>query len=315
MKGENEAMSQENFKPNETQPQDTPNSVEMETVENIVMVPIEKINVPRERVTSVWSPELEEEFLESIKTKGILKPLDLMEVEGELWLVDGLHRLLAAEKLGIPRVPCRIKKGSIEALLIENIIVNRQRGKSNPAQEAECLAFLVYKRNFPLENAAKQLGLSPSWAKKLLKISTLPDEIKDLIKHGKIPVTGAFYIADLPSATEQIQLARDAANWNYSVEQIKARVAQLLNPDLEPQQGSYTFTSNGKPQKIPIRCEFCHNEIPEGLKGYKWICPQCEALLYDLYQGYQQALTQIQQQKQPAQPEPAEGPRETHTPP
>ncbi|RLC85631.1 MAG: hypothetical protein DRJ03_11175, partial [Chloroflexi bacterium] len=307
-------MNEENFKPNETRPQDTPNTAEMETVENIVMVPIEKINVPRERVTSVWSPELEEEFLESIKTKGILKPLDLMEVEGELWLVDGLHRLLAAEKLGIPKVPARIKKGSIETLLIENIIVNRQRGKSNPAQEAECLAFLVYKRRFPLENAAKQLGLSPSWAKKLLKISTLPDEIKDLIKHGKIPVTGAFYIADLPSATEQIQLARDAANWNYSVEQIKARVAQLLNPDLEPQQGSYTFTSNGKPQKIPLRCRYCGKELPDYGKQYIWICTECEQLAADLIQSYKQALTQIQQQKQPAQPEPAEGPRETHTP-
>jgi len=266
----------------------------------IVYVEIDKINVPRERVTSVWSPEIEEEFIESISAKGILKPLDIMEVDGQLWLVDGLHRLTAAEKLNFKTVPCLIKKGTIEDLLIHNLIVNRQRGKSNPAQEAEVLAFLVHKRGFPLENAAKQLGLSLNWAKKLLRVATLPEEIKDYIKQGKIPITGAFHLTNLPSAAEQISVARDAANYNYNAYQIKARVAQLLNPDVEPEPGQYTFTANGKPKKIPIRCEFCGTELPEAGRHYRWLCAECEPLLYDLYRGYINALKQYQQ----TQPQP-----------
>jgi len=266
----------------------------------IVDVPIDKINVPRERVTSVWSPEIEEEFIESIRAKGILKPLDIMEVDGQLWLVDGLHRLTAAEKLNFKTVPCIIKKGSIEDLLITNIIVNRQRGKSNPAQEAECLAFLVHKRGFPLENAAKQLGFSLNWAKKLLRVAQLPEEIKDYIKQGKLPITGAFHLTNLPSTTEQITVARDAVTYNYNAYQIKARVAQLLNPDIEPEAGEYTFTPKGEPKKIPIRCEFCGTELPEAGRHYRWMCSECEPLLFDLYRGYQKALQQAtQQQPQP----------------
>jgi len=256
----------------------------------IVMVDTSQINVPKERVTSVWDPEIEEEFEKSIVAKGVLEPVELLKIDGDLWLTDGLHRLVIAEKLGIPHIPAIIKEGSLEDLLIENLIRNRQRGKSNPAQEAEVLDYLIRVRGFPLENASKQLGLSADWAKKLLKIATLPDEIKDYLKRGQIPVTGAFYIADLTSASDQISVARDAAKWSYSAYQIKARVTQKINPDFQPEQGETTFTANGKPSRIPIRCRFCASELPDTGKNYVWVCPDCEELAAELLAGYHKAL-------------------------
>jgi ParB/RepB/Spo0J family partition protein len=259
----------------------------------IKLIEVSRINVPRERVTSVWSPDMETEFLNSIKAKGILKPLDVIDINGAYWLTDGLHRLLAAEKLAMLKVPCHIKKGSLEDLLIENIIMNRQRGKSNPAQEAETLSYLVTTRKYPLATAALQMGFSTPWAKKLLRLAGLPDEVKDLIKHGKLPVTGAFYIADLPTPQEKLSVARDASTYNYNAHQIKTRVAQLLNPDVTPHQGDYTFNSKGRPKRIPIRCRFCTEELPHVGKQYVWVCSKCEKLAAELIDGYNRALTQI----------------------
>lgn len=238
------------------------------------MVPIDRINVPRERVTSVWDPSIETEFMDSVKAKGILEDTALLLIDGQLWLTDGLHRVEAMEKLGASEIPAKIKKGNLADLIIENIIRARQRGKSNPAQEAEVLDLLCNKRGFPLENAAKQMGMSIGWAKKLLKIARLPDEIKDLLKHGKIPITGSFYIADLPKSTDQLRVARDADFYNYSAAQIKVRVWQLLNPDVDPEEGTYTFTNKGKPTPIPITCHFCPNDI-SGKDSYIWICGDC----------------------------------------
>jgi ParB/RepB/Spo0J family partition protein len=253
----------------------------------VYLVPTRLINVPRERVTSVWDPALQEEFEESVKSKGILEPVRLLLIDGEVWLRDGLHRIELAEKLKMDLIPALLHIGSTDDLLIENIISNRQRGKSNPAQEAEVLAYLVKKRNFPLDTAANQLGLSPDWARKLLRIATLPDDVKDLIKHGKIPVTGAFYICDLDHPDQQSSVARDAAAYSYNAYQIKARVWALINPDRPAEEGSFTFTQNGKPQKIPMRCAFCGDELPETGKAYVWIDAKCEALLRDLYSYYQ----------------------------
>lgn len=268
----------------------------------VVMVPLGKINVPKERVTSVWDPEIEKEFEESVKTKGILEPLRLLDVDGELWLTDGLHRLLKAEQLHMAQVPALIKTGTVEDLLIENLIVNRQRGRSNPAQEAEVLAYLVEQRNFPLETAAKQMGLSIEWARKLMKISRLPEQIKDYLKAGKIPVTGAIYLVDLESPLEQISVARDAALYEYTAYQVKARVGQLLNPDKEPEQGDYAFTKNGAPQKIPLRCRFCAAVLPDVGKQYIWVCGECEQLAASLISDYQKILKAETQTGPPSPP-------------
>lgn len=281
----------------------------MPKLEKIKYVDIADISVPRERVTSVWDPAIEEEFRESVKAKGILEPVNLLNIDGQLWLVDGLHRLQIAEKMGMSKVPALIKKGGLEDLLIENIIRARQRGKSNPAQEAEVLDLLCTKRGFPLENASKQMGMSLGWAKKLLKIARLPDEIKDRLKHGKIPVTGAFYIADLPSAADQLSVSKDAEFYNYSAAQIKARVWQLLNPDIEPKEGSYAFTEKGKPQAIPLTCHFCGAELPSKGAPYVWTCEGCEKLARETIQYY--LKTYVKTPPPPSTETPITSPRDT----
>lgn len=274
--------------------------------QSIVYVSTREINVPRERVTSVWDPALLEEFEESVKAKGILEPVQLLKIKGELWLTDGLHRIQIAEKYKIDKVPVIIKDGSTEDLLIENIIRNRQRGKSNPAQEAEVLDFLVNKRGFPLENASRQIGCSVSWAKKLLRISGLPEETKDFIKHGRIPVTGAFFIADLPDPQSQLLVSRDAAEYNYNAHQIKARVGQLLNPDVEPDQGDFKFNSEGKPARVPIRCKYCGEALPQVGKQYIWVCGKCEELTQDLYKYYARTYQTPQTETPGSSPNPPE---------
>jgi ParB family chromosome partitioning protein len=261
-------------------------------VNDVVMVSLASIQVPRERVTSVWTPEIESEFEQSIKSKGILSPVSLLDIDGALWLIDGLHRLGMAERLGLSEIPAIVKKGSLEDLLIENLIANRQRGKSNPAEEADVLAYLVEKRGFPLETASSQLGLSPDWSRKLLKIARLPESVKDLIKNGKIPVTGAIYLGDLEDPRALESVAKDAALYEYTAYQIKARVSQLLNPDQEPEQGDVTFTPNGKPQRIPIRCRYCGEELPDVGKQYIWICGRCEKDAAGLLRDYYQALAE-----------------------
>jgi ParB family chromosome partitioning protein len=268
--------------------------------QTVTYVAVADINVPRERVTSVWDPAIQEEFLESVRTKGILEPVTLMRIDGQLWLIDGLHRLEAAEKLRMDKVPAIVIEGSLEELLIQNIIRNRQRGKSNPAQEAEVLALLVEKKGYPLEMAAKQLGMSESWAKKLLKISFLPDQVKDQLKHGKIPVTGAFYLADLPRPEDQIAVAKDAEFYNYNAEQIKRRVWQILNPDVEPEPGEITFTPEGKPARVPLTCHFCGAVLSE-TDSYVWICAECLSLARDTIDYYHKTYTQKPVENQPSQ--------------
>lgn len=253
-------------------------------------VPVGLINVPKERVTAVYDAALEEEFFNSVESQGVKDDVQLWLIEGGLWLDDGLHRILAAEKLGFSSVPAKIQKGSVADLLMSNIVHARQRGRSNPAQESDVLAKLVNDMHFPMSTAAAKMGLSPDWARKLLKVSRLPLQIKDLLKDGRLPVTGAFYIADLPNAHSQLKVASNAATWGYSVEQIKAAVSQELNPDVEPQEGEYKIEPTGRPTRIPLRCHFCRRELPGHGKQYVWCCDECEKLAADMLNTYYKTL-------------------------
>lgn len=44
-------------------------------------------------------------FVSDVKQNGIQEPIKYVEHEGQLYVVDGYHRLAAARQLGINKVP------------------------------------------------------------------------------------------------------------------------------------------------------------------------------------------------------------------
>ena len=161
------------------------------------MLPVDSIKVPDLRVTSVLDADLLAELEESITRQGILQPLQVEQVGEELWLVDGLHRLLVAKRLGWEEIPCIISPGTQEGVLLKNLVVNRQRGKSNPAQEAKLIRYLREEGGLPLERIASITGLSVSWTRRLHAISFLPPGVLDLVGAGKLGASIALELLPL----------------------------------------------------------------------------------------------------------------------
>ena len=211
----------------------------------IQMIEIDKILIPEERVTSIVDEETMRELEESIKERGILQPLSLMDVDGKLILIDGLHRLLVAKKLGIKKVPCLVKKGTEKDLLIENLIVNRQRGRSDPIGEATVLSTLINEYNMSLSQACKALKISETTARRYLQILKLPDEVKQLVRMQKLGLGCAYWISKLPDREQQISVAHDAVAYGYTEQMCRARVLQLMRPDFTPEDTGYSFTPEG----------------------------------------------------------------------
>ncbi len=55
------------------------------------------IKVPEVRVTSRWDSDALAEFKASIAAIGILEPPVCIESDGDLFLVDGLHRVVVGD--------------------------------------------------------------------------------------------------------------------------------------------------------------------------------------------------------------------------
>ena len=242
--------------------------------EKVEWVPPDDIMIPDVRVTSVVEEDKMLELTESIKEHGILQPIQVAEVEGQLILIDGLHRLIAAKRLGLQKVPIIKKPAKMDEVLIYNLIVNRQRGRSNPAQEAEIIKTLVDEYGMEVKDVAKQLGMSKAKATKLYKIASLPDEVKAWLANGDLPTEGAYFLTFLDSRDKIIDVARDAVTYDYTVEQIKARVQQELNPQTEAEPGGWSFTPAGEPVRQPFICALCGKPIEDNAV-YAWFHPEC----------------------------------------
>ena len=164
------------------------------------------------------------ELADSIREKGVLTPIILRNVKNKPYLyeiVAGERRFRAAQKAGLSKIPALVKdlsdKNAMEIALIENV----QRENLNPIEEAEGYENLMQKCQYSLQDVSKLIGKSESYIRNLMRINSLPESVKNLIKDGKISASHARTIAvsDNPE-----QLAHDIINNKLSVAETQSRV-------------------------------------------------------------------------------------------
>jgi len=239
---------------------------------------IDEIMVPDLRITSQLDPHIMDELRESINRDGILQPLQIALVGDKLWLEDGLHRLALAKELGIERVPVIIHRGTEGEVMVRNLILNRQRGKSNPAQEAQVIRCLIEEDGKSGEEVSQLTGVSEGWVSRLYAISKLPDRVLQMLADGLIGVTAVAHLVRLESPDDQLQVAQDAVNWRYTESLVKQRVADIIGARQEVKPGETAFGAKGEPIIVPLTCRYCLKEMEKG-ENWIWICADCRVLV------------------------------------
>ncbi|KAK9845128.1 hypothetical protein WJX74_010885 [Apatococcus lobatus] len=78
-------------------------------------VPVNKIRRPLGRTRSN-DQEKVEALMDSIQEIGLKEPIDVLEVDGEIYGFSGCHRFEAHQKLGKQLILCRIRKANQQVL-------------------------------------------------------------------------------------------------------------------------------------------------------------------------------------------------------
>ena len=55
-------------------------------------------------------------LMESIAREGQKEPIDVLEVDGQLWGFNGCHRVAAHERLGLPTIRARVRRANADTL-------------------------------------------------------------------------------------------------------------------------------------------------------------------------------------------------------
>jgi ParB family chromosome partitioning protein len=164
---------------------------------------------------------------ESIKRNGILQPILVVKVDDNNYqLVAGERRLRASKIAGLTEIPALVtelgKEEQLEIAILENI----QRENLNPIEEAEAYKRLIDEFHHTQEALSAILGKSRSHIANILRLLSLPNDVKQLVKDGNISFGHARTLIGNAEASD---IAKQIISKNMSVRDIEQMLRQKRN--------------------------------------------------------------------------------------
>lgn len=195
----------------------------METADEseVKELPIEKLRVNPYQPRKTFNEESLQELAESIKEHGVIQPIIVKKSIKDYEIVAGERRYRASKLAGKTTIPCIIRDFTDEQMMEIAVLENLQREDLNSIEEAQGLETLMQNLNLTQEEVAKRIGKSRSYVTNMLGILTLPNEVKDLVKQGKISTSHARTLSKLEDKEQIIDLADKIVNENLNVRQIE----------------------------------------------------------------------------------------------
>lgn len=157
---------------------------------------------------------------ESIKEHGVIQPLIVVKNPAGLYtIVAGERRWRAAKAAGLKTVPVVIKEYTPEQIAQIALIENLQREDLNPIEEALGYQSLIDDYSMTQDNISKTIGKSRSAVANALRLLSLDDEIKKMLKTGEITSGHARAVLVLSDKEKRMKLAKRIIDEGLNVRQ------------------------------------------------------------------------------------------------
>lgn len=178
---------------------------ESKTVRDRTMIPIEQITANPDQPRRHFEAGALQELADSLRQRGVLQPLIVRkhpQDDGLFQIVAGERRWRAAQMAQLHELPVIVRDLSDTEVLEVAIIENIQRADLNAIEEAASFRQLMDRFGHTQERLAEALNKSRSHIANLLRLLTLPDQIQDYVKDGKLTAghARALITADNPAA-------------------------------------------------------------------------------------------------------------------
>ncbi len=201
----------------------------------ITDLPIDQIVRNPRQPRQTFREEALAELAASIREHGILQPLMVRAKSGGKYeLIAGERRLRAAGIAGLETVPVNLVDvtdvQSLEIAIIENL----QREDLNPVEEAEGYRELAAAFKLTQEEIAKRVSRSRVAVANALRLLTLPDEVRAMLKEQRLSTGHAKALLGVTIPQEQTILARRIVSEDLSVRATEKIVKKITSAPKKP---------------------------------------------------------------------------------
>lgn len=196
------------------------------------LLPIHRVEPKADQPRQDFDEEELQALSESIAVHGVIQPLTVRELNsGYYQIIAGERRWRAARMAGLTEIPAVIveadDKKAMELALIENL----QRQDLNPMEEALGYQTLIQDYGMTQEETASRVGKSRPAVANALRLLTLPEDVTEMLRSGKLTAGHARAVLSIKSEKKQLDAARKISALGLSVRQ-----AELLCKNMSKEQ-------------------------------------------------------------------------------
>ena len=171
-----------------------------------------------------------QELADSIREHGVLQPIVIRKGLGRWYeIIAGERRFRAAKQLGMETIPALVRditdRQAMEIALIENL----QREDLSPIEVAEAYAKIMEHFELTQEQLAVRVGQSRPHVANLLRLLSLPPDIREHVSRGTISMGHARALLALPDAQAQRAVAKKIEVEGLTVRAVEQLVQRLQN--------------------------------------------------------------------------------------
>lgn len=231
--------------------------------------------VPEIRVTAQFDDDLYEQFKASMQAVGQITPPVTYQVNGDLVLCDGLHRLQEAIANGEKEIGVVVIPGDMVDVLTKNIFLDHLRGKTQPTEMVRVIGALYTEYGLDVDQIREKTGLTRAYIERLIAVSKCSSSVLDALDKGVLGVSHAYEISRLPYEIQQEEVVAKHAVWRWTVPELKDQIDAVLREmqNMKEAPPPAAPTEPREPRKYT--CEGCQSETEARYLRPVMVCPDC----------------------------------------
>lgn len=234
-------------------------AVDPATGEAVRRVPIQQVIPSPFQPRKKFNEEHLKELVESIREHGIIQPLIVRDVDGNLELIAGERRWRACQRLDLPEVPVIVREATDKDVVELALIENLQREDLNPIEEAEAYARLAREFGLKQEEIAQRVGKNRATVSNAIRLLDLEIGVRDLVSQGLLTTGHAKAILGVKGKAEQKMIADMVLRKQLNVRSTEKLVSEHLN--------GHTTTKKPASGKLPQHVETYVRDIEDRLRS------------------------------------------------
>ncbi|MGN0194117.1 MAG: ParB/RepB/Spo0J family partition protein [Pseudoramibacter sp.] len=196
----------------------------------ILEIPINQIIPNPNQPRQVFDAEPLKELAESIKTYGVIQPIQVRQLDPNLYeLVSGERRIRASKIAKLKTIPAILVNINDQDSAILAIIENVQREDLNYFEEAESYQQLIKYYHMTQEQVARLIGKSQSFVANKLRLIKMDDEVIQAVKKAGLSERHARALLKVPDKEIQIEVIQQIKKKDLNVKKTENLVEKIRN--------------------------------------------------------------------------------------